>query len=95
MQLIPTQEEVIALLRETGALREGVFEYPNGLFSNQYLQVPLAFRYFQHAKTLSVALSRLIRQNTSTGLVQECGRTLPGVMPSTVNHGAKGKGSET
>ena len=64
MQLIPTQDEVIALLRETGALREGVFEYPNGLYSNQYLQVPLAFRYFQHAKTLSVALSRLIRQNT-------------------------------
>jgi orotate phosphoribosyltransferase len=27
------------------------------------LQIPLAFRYFQHAKTLSVALSRKVRSN--------------------------------
>ena len=30
MHLIPTQEEVVALLRETGALRDGHFEYPSG-----------------------------------------------------------------
>ena len=64
MHLVPTQEEVIALLKESGALREGHFEYPNGLHSKQYLQVPLAFRYYQHAKTLSVGLSRLIRANS-------------------------------
>lgn len=63
MELIPTQDEVIALLRKTGALREGNFVYPNGLHSDQYLQIPLAFRYFQHAKTLSVALSRKVRAN--------------------------------
>jgi len=63
MEIIPTQEEVLALLRETGALREGNFVYPNGLYSNQYLQIPLAFRSFQHAKTLSVALSRKVRAN--------------------------------
>jgi len=44
-------------------LREGNFVYPNGLYSNQYLQIPLAFRSFQHAKTLSVALSRKVRAN--------------------------------
>ena len=63
MEIIPTQEEVLMLLEETGALRSGNFVYPNGLYSDQYLQIPLAFRYFQHAKTLSVALSRKVRAN--------------------------------
>ncbi len=51
------------VLRETGALRDGHFEYTNGLHSNEYLQVPLAMRYYQHARTLSVGLSRLLRAN--------------------------------
>mgnify|MGYP001025899232 CR=1 FL=1 len=63
MHLVPTQEEVVALLRQTGALRHGHFEYPNGLHSDRYLQVALAMRYYQHAKTLSVGLSRLLRAN--------------------------------
>lgn len=63
MELIPTQQEVLAMLTETGALREGNFLYPNGLYSDQYLQIPLAFRNFRHAKTLSVALSRKVRAN--------------------------------
>ena len=49
MHIIPTQDEVVAVLRETGALRDGHFEYPSGLHSNEYLQVPLAMRYYQHA----------------------------------------------
>jgi orotate phosphoribosyltransferase len=61
MHLVPTQEEVVQLLRQTGALREGHFEYPNGLHATEYLQVALAMRYFQHAKTLSVGLSRQLR----------------------------------
>lgn len=63
MELVPTQEEIAGLLRETGALRQGHFEYPNGLHANEYLQVALAMRSFQHAKLLSVALSRLVRAN--------------------------------
>jgi orotate phosphoribosyltransferase len=63
MHLIPTQEEICALLRQTGALRDGHFEYPNGLHSNEYLQVALAMRHYQTAKMLSVALSRLVRAN--------------------------------
>jgi len=63
MHLLPTHDEVIKVLRETGALRDGHFIYPNGVHSNEYLQVPLAMRYYQHAKTLSVALSRLVRAN--------------------------------
>jgi orotate phosphoribosyltransferase len=64
MHLLPTQDEVVRVLRETGALREGHFEYPNGLHSNEYLQVPLAMRYYQHARTLSVGLSRRLRANS-------------------------------
>jgi orotate phosphoribosyltransferase len=63
MHLIPTPDEVVRVLRETGALRDGHFVYPNGLHSNEYLQVPLALRYYQHAKLFSVALSRLLRAN--------------------------------
>jgi orotate phosphoribosyltransferase len=63
MHLVPTNEEVIALLQRTGALRDGHFRYPNGRHSDQYVQLPLAMRYFQHQKTLSVGLSRLVRAN--------------------------------
>ena len=63
MHLIPTNDEVLALLRETGALRNGHFEYPGGVHANEYLQAALAFRYFQNAKILSVGLSRRLRAN--------------------------------
>src|SRR5437764_2802483 len=63
MHLTPTQDEVVRVLRDTGALRDGHFEYPSGVHSNEYLQVPLAMRYYQHARTLSVGLSRLLRAN--------------------------------
>ena len=63
MHLLPTSEEVVRVLRDTGALRDGHFEYPSGMHSNEYLQVPLAMRYYQHARTLSVGLSRLLRAN--------------------------------
>jgi orotate phosphoribosyltransferase len=61
MHLIPTNDEVMTLLRESGALRDGHFEYPGGVHANEYLQVALAFRYFQNAKILSVGLSRRLR----------------------------------
>jgi len=64
MHLVPTQGEVIELLRRTGGLRKGHFEYPNGLHTNEYLQVALTMRHYQSAKILSVGLSRLIRANS-------------------------------
>jgi orotate phosphoribosyltransferase len=64
MQLIPTEQEVIALLKSTGALRQGHFIYPSGLHSDLYLQVAIAMRHYEHAKTLSVALSRKLRQHS-------------------------------
>jgi orotate phosphoribosyltransferase len=64
MHLIPTQDEVVALLRETGALRDGHFRYTNGLHSNEYLQVPLAMRHSADHRLLSVGLSRRLRANS-------------------------------
>jgi orotate phosphoribosyltransferase len=64
MELVPTQDEVIELLRETGGLRNGHFEYPNGLHSAQYLQVALTMRFYSAAKILSVGLSRLVRADS-------------------------------
>lgn len=61
MHLIPTEEEVVELLRATGALRIGHFEYPNGLHSDRYLQVARAMRHYETAKIFSVALSRRLR----------------------------------
>jgi len=64
MHLVPTHDEVVELLRRTGGLREGHFEYTNGLHANEYLQVALTMRYFEAAKILSVGLSRKLRANS-------------------------------
>src|ERR1044071_8881547 len=63
MHIIPTQDEVVAVWRETGALGDGPLEYASGLHSNEYLQVPPAMRSYQHQRMLSVGLSRLLRAN--------------------------------
>jgi orotate phosphoribosyltransferase len=62
VQLIPSPEQVTELLGETGALREGHFEFPTGLHSTHYFQMPLAMRYHGNARVLNVALSRLLRR---------------------------------
>ncbi len=63
MHLLPTPEEIVRVLNDTGALRHGHFELPNGKHTNQFLQLPLALRYYQHNRTFGVALSRLLRAN--------------------------------
>jgi orotate phosphoribosyltransferase len=88
MHLVPTQEEVVALLRHTGALRDGHFEYPNGLHCNEYLQVPLAMRYYQHARVLSVGLSRLLRANSEIrAIIPEMSIVAPGTGGLPVAYG--------
>src|ERR1700732_3291388 len=78
MHLLPTQDEVVGILRETGALRDGHFEYPSGMHSNEYLQVPLAMRYYQYQRMLSVGLSRLLRANSEIrALVPELSIVVP------------------
>lgn len=61
MHLLPTNEEVTQMLRQSGAIRNGHFEYSNGLHADEYVQVALAFRFYQDAKILSVGLSRKLR----------------------------------
>jgi orotate phosphoribosyltransferase len=64
MELIPQESEVVSILEQSGALRRGYYQYPNGVRSNLYLQLALAMRSYQTARRLSVALSRKLRQNT-------------------------------
>jgi orotate phosphoribosyltransferase len=60
-QLIPSSDEVMEILKRTGAYREGHFVYPSGKHTPHYFQMPLAFRYYDTARVLAVALSRLLR----------------------------------
>src|ERR687890_767719 len=61
VELIPSQEALMQILTRTGAFREGHFVYPNGKPSPHYFQMPLAFRYYDTARVLAVALSRKFR----------------------------------
>lgn len=61
VQLVPSQEEVMQILKSTGAFREGHFVYKDGKHTPHYFQMPLAFRYYDTARVLSVALSRKLR----------------------------------
>jgi orotate phosphoribosyltransferase len=69
--LIPSQEQVLQLLHETGAWRECHVEFPNGLHAKEYFQMPLVMRYHGNGRILNVALSRLLRME------HEVGRALP------------------
>jgi len=61
VELIPSPDTVMQILKKTGAFREGHFVYPNGKHSPHYFQMPLAFRYYDTARVLAVALSRKFR----------------------------------
>src|SRR5215510_8782556 len=65
VQLIPSPEDVMNFLRQKGALREGRFEYPDGMQSQFYFQMPNAMRYHGDARVLNVALSRKLRTESA------------------------------
>jgi orotate phosphoribosyltransferase len=60
-RLIPEPDQVLEMLKKTGAYREGHFVYPSGQHTPHYFQMPLAFRYYDTARVLAVALSRKLR----------------------------------
>ena len=60
-RLIPEPDQVLEMLKKTGAYREGHFVYPSGQHTPHYFQMPLAFRYYDTARVLAVALSRKFR----------------------------------
>ena len=61
VNLIPSSDAVMQILTRTGAYREGHFVYPSGKHTPHYFQMPLAFRYYDTARVLAVALSRKFR----------------------------------
>ncbi|MGE3466594.1 MAG: phosphoribosyltransferase family protein [Pyrinomonadaceae bacterium] len=65
VDLVPPPESVMEILTKTGAYRKGHFVYPNGKHASHYFQMPLAFRYYDNARILSVGLSRLFRMQRS------------------------------
>lgn len=65
VNLVPPPETVMDILTNTGAYRKGHFVYPNGKHASHYFQMPLAFRYYDNARILSVGLSRLFRTEKS------------------------------
>lgn len=65
VDLIPSPESVMEILTKTEAYRKGHFIYPNGKHASHYFQMPLAFRYYDNARILSVGLSRMFRKEKS------------------------------
>ncbi|MBL8181573.1 MAG: phosphoribosyltransferase [Blastocatellia bacterium] len=65
VNLIPPPEDVMKIMVDTGAYRKGHFIYPNGKHASHYFQMPLAFRYYDNARILSVGLSRMFRLEKS------------------------------
>lgn len=65
VDLIPSPESVMKIMTDTGAYRKGHFIYPNGKHASHYFQMPLAFRYYDNARILSVGLSRMFRLEKS------------------------------
>lgn len=63
VNLVPSPESVMDILIKTEAYRKGHFIYPNGKHASHYFQMPLAFRYYDNARILSVGLSRLFRMD--------------------------------
>ena len=62
VDLVPPPEAVMDILTKTGAYRKGHFVYPNGKHASHYFQMPLAFRFYDNARILSVGLSRMFRK---------------------------------
>jgi orotate phosphoribosyltransferase len=65
VNLVPPPETVMDILTKTGAYRKGHFIYPSGKHASHYFQMPLAFRYYDNARILSVGLSRMFRMEKS------------------------------
>lgn len=63
MSLIIEKSRAMEILERTGAYREGHFEYPSGFHTPHYFQMPLALRYSDNARVLSVSLSRMLRRS--------------------------------
>jgi orotate phosphoribosyltransferase len=60
------EQEIIEILKNTGALLTGHFKLSSGLHSGQYLQYALVLQYPQHAKMLAESLADKFRNEKIT-----------------------------
>lgn len=65
IDLVPSSDSVMQILEKTGAFRQGHFVYPSGKHASCYFQMPLAFRYYDNSRVMSVGLSRKFRMDKS------------------------------
>lgn len=65
IDLVPSSDSVMKILEKTGAFRQGHFVYPSGKHASCYFQMPLAFRYYDNSRVMSVGLSRKFRMDKS------------------------------
>jgi orotate phosphoribosyltransferase len=63
INLLPSKDEVIRILRENGAYRHGHFINQDGKHTSHHFRVPWAFHYYDNARILAVALSRKFRMD--------------------------------
>lgn len=56
-----SREDMLDILRSTGAMREGHFILPSGAHTTIYYQLASALRYLANWRTLTVGLSRVLR----------------------------------
>lgn len=82
INLIPSPESVMQILKKTGAYRFGHFVSGGGRHSSHYFKVPKAFHFSDNARVLAVGLSRKFRMDSTIS------RTLPQV--SVVSPSADG-----
>ncbi len=61
-----TENEVLDLFRQSGALLEGHFRLSSGLHSGKYLQSALVLQYPEHATRLGAALAERTRHLQAT-----------------------------
>src|SRR3989475_13004366 len=57
-----TEEEILQIFRETGALLEGHFVLRSGLHSRQYFQCALALQQMPLVEKIGAALAERVRQ---------------------------------
>src|SRR5476651_536135 len=60
-----TQDDMVALFKERGALLQGHFKLTSGLHSDSYLQCALLFQYGCDADRLGAELARKIKKESA------------------------------
>ena len=59
-----TRDDILKLLAEVGAVRQGHFELSSGRHSGTYIQCALVLQFPQHAESLGRALGEIFRDHT-------------------------------